>query len=733
MNNASLMPHIVDTCRPWLASTTPNVSLTADHWPGEPTLTLHERRCTTALSIVYMAWNTNRDMPVCIKMLHPDLAHDAASVRRFRAEIDLVSRLDHPNLPKFVASDVAANPPYYVMEWIEGKSLSEVGDELSEGQLIQVGKHICAALGHMHQVLRHIHKDMKPDNVLVREDGSAVLIDVGIAFSLDGQRHTQPGYRIGTKGYYPPNVEAGDPPTVPDELYAMGNVLREVSTHKGEQYPSGRLSKPLVRLINHLLAAAAADRPQSAAVVFDLLVKMSTTSRRKVPPARVVALGVMFAFLAFTVVAGVTIVVRTPDGTKHTVKLEGGEEIQIDGNRVTVKPAEAKRADLVAAALKNGNGKELVLHDGAITDADLLEVTKGVITLITLDLGECGSLSDGVLKVVTTNPDLRTVLLGGIPLSEDALIAIAAHLSKTPKEKKRLSASREDMSAKVVSSLASIPNLEELSVHGARVDAATCEAVSKQTGLKSLRLSSSLGGTATAADFSKLGSLTELVELNLSSSVADDSTLDRLTGLTKLVAVYLDYTRVSGRSAKVLASFHSLANLSLDSCEQFDDDGLRELSLSPRLVYLCIDKTGVTDDSIPSLKKLSRLNGLSARFTKITDKSADALSEIPALNLLFLLGCDTGDKTILALAGTKKKYNHLVTGQKVTNDGVAALATISGLHNVSLWGSDADDGCIESLGIIKTLKTLDVSRSRITPDGVKRLKKLLPGCEVHSD
>ena len=691
----------------------------------------------TNMSLVYRATDDQDGGDVCVKVLHPRLLGDDQAERRFRKEAKLLQEIDHPNVVRSVdAGEDETGTPFLVTEWIEGRTLRQrllTRGSLTTTELIALALDLCAALEQLH-TREHVHKDIKPENVMFREDGSAVLIDVGIATRTDGPRDTRTGSYSGTPGRYGVDIENGARPTGADDIRALGQLFQESATPLGKEYSEKRLPPALAQLLRRMQSPDRTHRPQSATDVTKTLTKIRKRTTMMFRPL-LLTLAALCVAVGISVVVAQVITVKTPDGKTHQMNVPPGGTVVVDEkNRVTVEPPDTppEAAAALAEAVKKGNGRELSLHDARLTDAALLPALKGVTTLRHLDLGECAGLSDGVAAVVEANPDLESLRLGGVPLSPDALRRIAAHLTKSPKREKILSISGEAIPADVAVALTSVPNLVQFSLHGALCDGATCDALAKQDNLRHLRLSGNKSGRATAADYAKLGALTRLTFLDLTYTVAGDETAKALTGLKDLEEMYLSKTDVTTEAAETLAGLKRLRSLTLDDT-RFGDDGLPPLKRLPQLGYLSVDKTDVTDTGTAELKNFPALAGLSARFTKIGDGSAANLAAIPKLKAVFLTGTGSGDATLRALRRSEKRLEQVVTGRDATNEGVKELSGISSLTNLSLFESAADDGCIPDLAKLTALQQLDVSRSKITPDGAKRLKQLLPKCRVTSE
>lgn len=168
---------------------------------------------------------------VAVKFLRNDLAAQPAVRDRFEAEARSAARLSHPNVVMVLDSGEYERCPYLVMECLPGRTLY---DELVRGPLPPdrvrtIAHDMLGALGAAHD-LGILHRDVKPGNILLTDDGRAKLADFGIAKSTEGLDHTLVGQVLGTPAYLAPERLSGEPATPSADLYALGVVLYEALT-----------------------------------------------------------------------------------------------------------------------------------------------------------------------------------------------------------------------------------------------------------------------------------------------------------------------------------------------------------------------------------------------------------------------------------------------------------------------------------------------------------------------
>jgi serine/threonine-protein kinase len=184
---------------------------------------------------VYLAEDIVLKRNAALKILLDTLALDAQFVQRFRREAQIVAQLTHPNIVQvFSVGVLPQGAPYIAMQFIDGGSLRDKlrqlatrGKLLTTEQTLNIVRQVALALGVAHKA-NVVHRDMKPGNVLVRPDGTPVLVDLGIAVVSGGPKLTQTGSLIGTPHYMSPEQVRGKPLDGRSDIYSLGIILYEM-------------------------------------------------------------------------------------------------------------------------------------------------------------------------------------------------------------------------------------------------------------------------------------------------------------------------------------------------------------------------------------------------------------------------------------------------------------------------------------------------------------------------
>jgi len=235
--------------------------------------TLLEQIGYGGMAVVYRARQETLDRTVAVKILSENMAASGEFMERFRREARTAANLRHPNV--ITVHDFGEDErgvPYLVMEYIEGPTLADLMDAgLDDERIPNLLDQIAAGLDYAH-ARGVIHRDIKPGNVLMTEEGRAVLADFGLAWLLEGAQLTLTGGVIGTPEYMSPEQAAGHPFDHRADVYALGIVLYEMLV--GER---PFLSEtPIGMLLQHLQDQAPSvliARPDLPAAVGDVLAR----------------------------------------------------------------------------------------------------------------------------------------------------------------------------------------------------------------------------------------------------------------------------------------------------------------------------------------------------------------------------------------------------------------------------------------------------------------------------
>jgi serine/threonine protein kinase len=181
---------------------------------------------------VYKALDKELGERVALKLLKPEIAADHRIIERFRNELKFARKITHKNVCRMFDLSKFERTPYITMEYVSGEDLKStlrrVGP-LSTGKAVYIAKQVCDGLAEAHK-LGVVHRDLKPQNIMIDKQGHAHIMDFGIARSMKTKGVTTSGMMIGTPDYMSPEQVEGKPVDVRADIYAMGVILYEMST-----------------------------------------------------------------------------------------------------------------------------------------------------------------------------------------------------------------------------------------------------------------------------------------------------------------------------------------------------------------------------------------------------------------------------------------------------------------------------------------------------------------------
>jgi serine/threonine-protein kinase len=185
------------------------------------------------MATVYRAVDTKLGRTVAIKALHPEYTRDAPFLQRFKQEAEFAASLGaHPNIVDIYDVEAEGDTPYMVMAYVEGKTLKDLIREkrrFNVPEAFAIGQQVASALDFAHK-RGLVHRDVKPQNILVTPDGVAKVTDFGIARSVTSTQLTRTGMVVGTVHYFSPEQAQGKPLGPQSDIYSLGIILYEMLT-----------------------------------------------------------------------------------------------------------------------------------------------------------------------------------------------------------------------------------------------------------------------------------------------------------------------------------------------------------------------------------------------------------------------------------------------------------------------------------------------------------------------
>jgi eukaryotic-like serine/threonine-protein kinase len=199
---------------------------------------------------VYRVLDRKLDEEVALKLIKYDLAYDRRTLERFRDELKTTRQVVHKNVARLYDLNEAGGIPYITMEYVRGENLrrliKKVG-RLDAAQAVRFATQICRGLAEAHR-RDIVHRDLKPHNIMIDEDGSALVMDFGLARLMSSVERTEKGAVEGTPAYVSPEQIEGQAADRRSDLYSLGIVLYEMVTG----HPPFKADSPGALAMKHL-------------------------------------------------------------------------------------------------------------------------------------------------------------------------------------------------------------------------------------------------------------------------------------------------------------------------------------------------------------------------------------------------------------------------------------------------------------------------------------------------
>lgn len=231
---------------------------------------------------VYLANDTILERNVAIKVLRGDLSSDEKFIRRFKREALSVSNLSHPNIVEVYDVGEEDGNYYIVMEYIEGKTLKQLLQKrgaLTLTEVLDIMSQLTDGLAHAHEAYI-IHRDIKPQNIMIEDNGLVKITDFGIATAINSTQLTQTNSVMGSVHYLPPEQANGKGATIKSDIYSLGILMYELLTgsvpfkgdtaveialkHMKEKMPSVRKQNPTIpQSVENIILKATAKNPKN--------------------------------------------------------------------------------------------------------------------------------------------------------------------------------------------------------------------------------------------------------------------------------------------------------------------------------------------------------------------------------------------------------------------------------------------------------------------------------------
>lgn len=651
------------------------------------------------MGTVYKVRQILLDKICALKIIPADSLNDVL-ITRFQREAKVMAALDHFNLGRILDFGVYQNQPFIAMEYVDGIPLNKLilQEQISIESAVEIFSQILDALSHAHKK-SVLHRDIKPSNIMIIRSGTgssnkdirAILLDFGIAKTFDTedattagtaiQALTRTGEMIGSPLYMSPEQAGGQTLTARSDLYSLGcslfecltgtapfvgkstvdtimlHVEKEPPTLKeaslGRDFPAG-----LERVVRKLLSKDPNDRFQSAeetkralqlALQIDEKVATPAPMQQESTASRIAVVLVAVAAIAtVSLVAYLTLqgeptnsefrkAASREDNTHLQValkniedirKLEKPREVRIghfDSEDATTPEAKQRRRDDIQAEYIPISGKEsaLALRFQTI-EPQRVKLLQQNPYLIRLGLAQAKFPHS---MLANMSGPLRVLRLSADHIKDDEL----KYVSKN-QDLRHLVLNANPISARGLAHITNLKLLETLDLANTRCDATAMKELQKLPNLKNLHL--------------------------YNSPYIDDKALEVVATLPNLELLAIDDTKVSGK-------------------------GIAHLKRLPKLWSLSLQKLGLTDNEITSLKTFPNLSIVKLAEGRITSAGVKELAQIPRLTVLDLEYNPVDDKAVPYLLKLTNLKELNLGGSKMTAAGIKKLAALPNLEQIN--------------------------------------------------
>lgn len=293
---------------------------------------------------VYVAVDTLLNREVAVKVLRGELSNDPVALLRFQREANASTALSHPNIVDIYDVGEENGYHYIVMEYVRGKDLKQLIAQrgaLCKEEAVAIMKQLVSAVAEAHR-RNIIHRDIKPQNVLIKDDGTLKVVDFGIALAQDALQLTQSDSVMGSVHYLAPEVARGEAATRQSDIYSLGIVFYELLS--GEVPFHGEQAVQIaMKHMREEIPSIRALNPQLPQVVENVILRATAKNKNFRYPSCEVMLQDLTTCLSPERANEPRVVFKTPSEGNKTIAMDTARRKENGSSRPAAKPVKKKK------------------------------------------------------------------------------------------------------------------------------------------------------------------------------------------------------------------------------------------------------------------------------------------------------------------------------------------------------------------------------------------------------
>lgn len=293
---------------------------------------------------VYVAVDTLLNREVAVKVLRGELSNDPVALLRFQREANASTALSHPNIVDIYDVGEENGYHYIVMEYVRGKDLKQLIAQrgaLCKEEAVAIMKQLVSAVAEAHR-RNIIHRDIKPQNVLIKDDGTLKVVDFGIALAQDALQLTQSDSVMGSVHYLAPEVARGEAATRQSDIYSLGIVFYELLS--GEVPFHGEQAVQIaMKHMREEIPSIRALNPQLPQAVENVILRATAKNKNFRYPSCEVMLQDLTTCLSPERANEPRVVFKTPSEGNKTIAMDTARRKENGSSRPVNKPVKKKK------------------------------------------------------------------------------------------------------------------------------------------------------------------------------------------------------------------------------------------------------------------------------------------------------------------------------------------------------------------------------------------------------